>query len=696
MGPLLADPVTRTSKPSGTAPISKPSPKEVQKLVKEIKETKQHLKKNQENLEKILQKLKPYDHLYEGLTEEKIDRPSPLFTNLERFSLQLKCVLHNFFKGAEYGIKLIAAPNFKPESKRALIWMISVFVLSAISHIIVYQRLLNRLSERTHQNQLVGLRSLTILILPGLIYALLGWIWSIKQWFLPPVATQFLAYLPLYTYILIAGYRCVRVYFTSMISSTFPSDSVEKVSYAFQKIFFIYFFSKVLKEILTLTSAEELVFSTFGQACAALGSFSIWSALTKSKDMVLSSEANTFPHKNRVMIILNVLQWAVGLFCALWVLFPEIFLAFFIPTLVTSVVLLSTNAIQLKAYRWFLEFLLKNRQRSFIFPFLYQHKRGVVSTVKMILYIGLLTLWGEVFQEIQNTNIFSIVYWMMPILTSPWVTRCFDAALVGIMSFLLIKLINKILRYYVEDQYSSQSLENNLLFSRLKTMMAIIRTMVNVCVGGPALIFMISHIFGVQLKEWAASVGVAGFGLTFGLQNIVRDFITGFFIIFENNLMVGDEVDIDGRGGKVEAITVRTVKIRSENGSLTTIPFGNIIAIGNRNKYFSAVLMNISVNYDEDLDKAQKLIEKAFFMLKKNSSVKRYVLGNLEFRGVNEVTPYSVVLLAKIRTAPNCQDQVRRQFNRILKDLFDEAGIRVPNVPYIPSRLAPSLTNTQT
>lgn len=174
--------------------------------------------------------------------------------------------------------------------------------------------MLDRLSERTRHNQLVGLRSLTTLILPGLMYALLGWIWSIKEWFLLPVATQFLAYLPLYTYILVAGYRCVGLYFTSMISSTFPSDSVEKVSYAFQKIFFIYFLSKVLREILTLTSANELVFSTFSQACAALVSFGIWSALTKAKDMVLSCDTAALSHKNRIMITLNILQWAVGLF----------------------------------------------------------------------------------------------------------------------------------------------------------------------------------------------------------------------------------------------------------------------------------------------------------------------------------------------------------------------------------------------
>ena len=667
------------------------SSKEIQKLLKEVKDAKQHLKKNQEQLERILKRLQQYDvAIPSPELPQKVEKNSPLLTHLELFSLQLKRVLHNFFSGFEHLFRLMLAPGFSPKSFGVLVWILGIFTVSSLSNILLYRRFYTRLNGISHR---MGLKSIVLLGVPVLAYAALGRVWFLKRWFLPSVCSEFLAYLPLYTYTLMAGYYGVATYFSSVLQVQYTVPTVHIALNAFQRIFLIHFIFKIFKEILTLTQANALVVSTCSQSFAILFSLGLWNALKKFKCMILS-EIKFSSQRNRLMVLLSLSQWGVGIFISLWLFFPGVFMAFFIPTLVTVGVLLSISTIQLKAYRLFLEFLWKRKNKSFIFPLLYQYRKGVLSVIKVLVYIGLLTLWGEVFQEIQNNAIFSVMYWLSPLFISPWVTRCFNAALVGVASFLLIKMIKKILTYYVEDRYSIQSLENNFLFTRLKTMMAIISTIVNVLVGGPALIFMISHIFDAQLKEWAASVGVAGFGLTFGLQNIVRDFITGFFIIFENNLMVGDEVDIDGRTGKVEAIAVRTVKIRSENGTLMTIPFGNIIVIGNRNKYFSAVLMNISVGYHEDLDKVQKLIEKAFYILKKNSSVKRYVLGSLEFRGVNEVTPYSVVLLAKIRTSPNCQDQVRRQFNRILKDLFDESGIKIPNPTHMILNSLPSLTNT--
>ncbi|WP_161630380.1 MULTISPECIES: mechanosensitive ion channel family protein [Holospora] len=678
-------------KSSSSKVSHKNSSKEMQKLLKEVRDAKQHLKKNQDQLERILKRLQQYDPPPSNeAAEQKTERISPLLTHLELFSFQLKRVLHNFFYGFEYMFRLVLAPEFNAKSLGVVVWMLGIFVISGIGNVLIYQRFYTSLSKISRT---IGVKIIALFCVPVLVYAGIGRIWSFKRWFLPSVCTEFLAYLPLHTYTLMAGYYGVSVYFSSVLRVQLSVPAVQMALHGFQRVFLIHFLSKVLREILTLTQANSLIFSTFSQSAAIVFSFGLWNALKKFKYMVCS-EITVPSRRNRLILLSSFYQWGVGLFINLWLFFPEVFMAFFIPTVATASVLLGINVVQPQVYRMFLEFLWKKKNTSFIFPLLYQYRKESLSTVKILVYIGLLTLWGEVFQEIQNNAAFSIVYWMTSIFVSPWVTRCFNAALVGMASFLLIKIINKILKYYVEDRYSTQSLENNFLFTRLKTMMAIIRTSVNVLVGGPALIFMISYIFGVQLKEWAASVGVAGFGLTFGLQNIVRDFITGFFIIFENNLMVGDEVDIDGRTGKVELIAARTVKIRSENGTLMTIPFGNIVVIGNRNKHFSAVLMNISVTYHEDLEKVQRLVEKAFNILKKNSPVKRYVLGNLEFRGVNEVTAYSVVLLAKIRTTPNCQDQVRRQFNRILKELFDEAGIKIPTPPHMVLGASPSLTNT--
>jgi len=221
-----------------------------------------------------------------------------------------------------------------------------------------------------------------------------------------------------------------------------------------------------------------------------------------------------------------------------------------------------------------------------------------------------------------------------------------------------------------------------------------LKTFLRIIVWAPAIGIILAQLGWNIETAWVTSIGAVSFALTFGLQSIVRDFVTGFFIIIENNLMVGDEVEVDQRKGKVEAIALRTLKVRSDDGILMTIPFGHIGIIGNKSRDFSAIIMNISVAYKEDLDRVQSLIEKAFLQVRRTPFVGRRVLGALEIRGVNEVTSYSVVFQIKIKTTPSNQDLVRRTFNKILKTLFDEAGIVVPTSPHMTMRASPSLTNT--
>ena len=221
-----------------------------------------------------------------------------------------------------------------------------------------------------------------------------------------------------------------------------------------------------------------------------------------------------------------------------------------------------------------------------------------------------------------------------------------------------------------------------------------LKTALRIVVWVPALSLIFTQFGEINITTWVASIGLAGFGVSFGIQNIVRDFVSGFFIIFENNLMVGDEVEIDQRSGKVEIINLRTLRIRADNGVLFTIPFGSITVIGNKNRQFSALLLNISVGYREDIDKVQNLVEKAFSMVKRTPLLGRRIMGPLEIRGVNEVTSYSIVFQVKIKTLPQNHDAIRRAFTKQLKNLFDEAGIIVPIAPHYVGRAEPSLTNT--
>jgi small conductance mechanosensitive channel len=270
----------------------------------------------------------------------------------------------------------------------------------------------------------------------------------------------------------------------------------------------------------------------------------------------------------------------------------------------------------------------------------------------------------------------------------------FNAWMVFMVAFLLVKASERILKYYVEDKYPGEG-ENSFLASRLKTLMAMLRTLLRIVIWLPAISMILSQFGEINITAWITSIGAASFGLTFGFQTIVRDFISGFFIILENNLMVGDEVEVDARSGKVEEITMRTLKIRADNGILFTIPFGTIVVIGNKNRRFSAILMNISVAYNENIEKVQTAVEKSFAALRRIPIMSRRVIGGLEIRGITEVTSYSMVFQVKMKTAPNTQESVRRTFLRLLKQSFDEAGIIVPTPTHTVLRAAPSLIDTQ-
>jgi small-conductance mechanosensitive channel len=313
----------------------------------------------------------------------------------------------------------------------------------------------------------------------------------------------------------------------------------------------------------------------------------------------------------------------------------------------------------------------------------------------MIIYGSVLSIWMVHAWKGQHNFLVSVTSWGTAALASSFVTRLLDSVIIFFSALLLDRGGVRLLKYYVEEKYAHDSIEMNFFASRLKTLMAIFKTLIRVLIWIPAFSLIVSKFWdGHSLTAVLTSIGAASFGITFGFQGIVRDFITGFFLAVENNLMVGDQVEVDQRSGTVEAITMRTLKIRSDNGTLFTIPFGSINVIGNKNRGFAAVLLNISVGYKEDLDKVQSLVEKAFSMLKKTPNVGRKVMSALEIRGVVEVTSYSVVFQAKIRTHPNDQDIVKRIFSKYLKQLFDEAGIVVPTAPYSVRFSNPSLTNT--
>jgi len=180
---------------------------------------------------------------------------------------------------------------------------------------------------------------------------------------------------------------------------------------------------------------------------------------------------------------------------------------------------------------------------------------------------------------------------------------------------------------------------------------------------------------GLKVGPLLASAGVVGIAVGFGAQTIVKDFLTGLFLIAEDVVSVGDNVRIGDASGVVETMTVRTIRLRSANGTLHIFPYSEAQVIHNRTKIFSSYLFEILVNYECDLDHALQIMRRVGEDLSTDPAFKGTINKPFEMLGVDKLGPAGATLKARVTTEPQAQWRVGREYNRRLKVAFDAAGI---------------------
>ena len=211
--------------------------------------------------------------------------------------------------------------------------------------------------------------------------------------------------------------------------------------------------------------------------------------------------------------------------------------------------------------------------------------------------------------------------------------------------------------------------------TRIRTLLPLLRTaMMSVLVVLTSLIIL-SHI-GVDITPLLAGAGVVGVAIGFGSQALVKDIITGLFILMEDQIAIGDVVDVGrDRVGVVEAITVRTIRLRDQAGAVYTIPFSEVTTVKNLTRDFAYVVARIAISYSEDIDRAVEILRQVSEELMADEELRPLILDPFDYQGVDTLDAASVVLLVRIRTVPAKQAVVGRAFNRLVKMAFDEHGI---------------------
>jgi len=212
---------------------------------------------------------------------------------------------------------------------------------------------------------------------------------------------------------------------------------------------------------------------------------------------------------------------------------------------------------------------------------------------------------------------------------------------------------------------------------RTKALGSLLKSMVTGIVFAIVLTMVMSEV-GVDIAPIIASAGILGLALGFGAQSLVSDFLSGVFMIFEDQYGVGDAVDLGEAVGTVEAVSLRITRVRDVNGTVWYVRNGEIVRVGNQSQNWARTVLDISVAYDEDLAKVQRVLREVAHDLWEDEDFKGVVIEEPEVWGVEDLTPDGVIVRVTLKTAPLEQWRVAREMRERIKARFDFEKIEIP------------------
>jgi len=218
---------------------------------------------------------------------------------------------------------------------------------------------------------------------------------------------------------------------------------------------------------------------------------------------------------------------------------------------------------------------------------------------------------------------------------------------------------------------------------RVDTLTHIVRDVARIVILFVGMTMILSE-GGVDLKPVMAAAGLGGLAIGFGAQSLVKDLISGFFILWENSVRIGDVVEVAGVTGLVEEVELRTIKLRDVSGNLHVVPNGVIEKVKNLTKDYSYSVFDIGVAYRENVDEVMRDLLEIAEELRRDSRFADDILEPLEMLGVDHFRDSAVMIKCRIKTEPHKQWRISREMNRRIKNMFDAKGIDIP-FPYQPS-----------
>ncbi len=255
------------------------------------------------------------------------------------------------------------------------------------------------------------------------------------------------------------------------------------------------------------------------------------------------------------------------------------------------------------------------------------------------------------------------------------VTIGLKIVLIFILTFVLLRLsqsiAGRILAAFRKRERDEESIK------RIDTLNNVFRFALNIVIVVIAAIMILEEL-GIKIGPILAAAGIVGVAVGFGAQSLIRDIISGFFIFLEDQIRVGDCVDVAGKSGIVEHMNLRMTVLRDLTGDVHFIPNGQISVVSNMTRGFSRYVFDIGVAYRENVDDVTRIMTEVDRTMRGDPEFRDDILSPLEIMGLEKFTDTAVIVRARATTRPMQQWRVAREFNRRLKIAFEKHGIAIP------------------
>jgi small-conductance mechanosensitive channel len=290
--------------------------------------------------------------------------------------------------------------------------------------------------------------------------------------------------------------------------------------------------------------------------------------------------------------------------------------------------------------------------------------RLALSTIIAIIAIGaLLEAWGvDALTWFDSGHIGAIL-----------VSELFSVILAIAIAAIVWEACNgaierQLARYASEGAYARAA--------RLRTLLPLLRTALIVTILTIAGLTALSAI-GVNIAPLLAGAGIVGVAVGFGSQKLVQDVVTGVFLLLENAMQVGDLVTVSGLSGKVEDLTVRSIRLRAGDGSVHIIPFSSVTSVTNTNRGIGNAAITVNLAYDEDIDRAGEVLKQIAAEMRGEPQFKVLMRGNLDLWGIDKIDGATVTIVGQIECTDSGRWPVQREFNRRMKIRFQKLGVDI-------------------